>query len=294
MDPTGKNVIITGGSSGIGKATAHLLSAKGANVFIVARDQEKLDRALETIRAAGSNPGQRYGAFSADITRYAEVEATVAAIVELGYPPDLLISSAGIVHPGYFEELPLAAFRAQMDVNYFGTLHAVKAVLPHMVARGRGHIVNISSIGGAIGAFGYTAYGASKFAVCGFSEALRAELKPRGIGVSLVLPFDTETPQLEQERETRPLETEVAAGIVKPRGLSRPSHFVAYWMIKLLSGGGQPMSAEQVAVALLRGIRRDRYLIVPDLTMKAAYYLRGLIIPLVNWASDQLVTLAGE
>lgn len=294
MEVEGKHVIITGGSSGIGKTTAKLLSREGANVYIVARDRGKLDQALQEIKAEGCNPDRQYGAFSADVTRYEEIEATVATIAEAAGAPDILINSAGIVRPGYVEELPLSAFRAQMDTNYFGTLHAVKAVLPHMMVQGSGHIVNVSSIGGAIGAFGYTAYGASKFAVCGFSEALRAELKPHNIGVSLALPFDTETPQLREERKTRPLETEVTAGVANPGKLSRPSEYIAYWWIKLLSGNGKPMSAEQVAEALLRGIRKGHYLIVPDPAMKVAYYLRGLLIPTMNWASDQLIPLAKE
>ncbi|MGD2143146.1 MAG: SDR family oxidoreductase [Anaerolineae bacterium] len=293
MELKGKNVLITGGSSGIGKAAAKLLSGEAANVFILARDQGKLDRALEEIRAEGRSPDQQYGAFSADVTSYEEVEDAIAAIVETGGPPDVLINSVGMVYPGYFEELPLSTFREQMDVNFFGTLHTVKAVLPHMMAQGGGHIVNISSLGGAIGAFGYTAYGASKFAVCGFTEALRAELKPHNIGVSLVLPFDTDTPQLWGEKKIQPLETKILTGSVKPEKPSRPSEFIAYWVVvKLLLSGGEPMSPEQVAAAILRGIRRGHYVVVPDLVQRMGYYLRGLIIPLANWAQDQLVPLA--
>lgn len=292
MDFKGKNVIITGGSSGIGKATAKLLSREGANVYVVARNQERLNQALQEIKAEQASPDQRFGSFSADVRNYDEIEAVIAAIDQAGGPPDILINSAGIARPGYFEELPLSTFRDQMDTNFLGTLHTVKAVLPHMMAQGSGHIVNISSIAGAIGVFGYTAYGASKFAVCGFSEALRTELKPHNIAVSLVLPFDTETPQLREDRKLRPMETEVAVGAVKPEKLSRPSEFLAYWFLKLFVGSGEPMSAEQTAAGLLRGIRRGRYLIIPDFALKMGYYLRGLIIPLTNWAHDQLIPLA--
>ncbi len=292
MDFREKNVIITGGSSGIGKATAKLLSGEGANVFIIARDQKKLEQVLQEIKAKGINPDQRFGAFSADVGNYQEIEAAVAAIEQDGGPPDILINSAGIARPGYFEELPLATFRDQMDTNYFGTLHTVKAVLPYMMTQGSGHIANISSMGGAIGVFGYTAYGASKFAVCGLSEALRTELKPHNIGVSLVLPPDTETPQLREEKKLQPLELKMVNGTVKPEKLGQPSEFIGYWIIKLLTSSGEPMTPEQVATILLRGMRRGRYLIVPDFLMKVGYYLRGFIIPLMNWAQDQLVPLA--
>jgi 3-dehydrosphinganine reductase len=293
MDFRGKNVVITGGSSGIGKATARLLSGEGANVFIMARDEAKLDRALQGIKAEGSNPDHQCVALCADVSSHEEVEAAIAAIVETGGAPDILINCAGMVYPGYFEELPLSTFREQMDVNYFGTLHTVKAVLPHMMAQGKGHIVNVSSIGGVVGAFGYTAYAASKFAVHGFTEALRAEMKPLGIAVSLVLPADTDTPQLRQEREIQPLGLKMISAAVKPKEFEQPSEFIAYWLTRwLLTDNGEPMSPDRVAEAILEGIRRGRFLIIPDATLRIAFCLRGFFIPLGNWAQDQLAAVA--
>lgn len=289
----GKNAIVTGGSSGIGKAIAKLLASNGANVFILARDQEKLDEARREIEAAGTDPQQRFGAYSADVTTYEEVTATVAAAVRAGGSPDILINSAGIVCPGYFEQLPLSTFRDQMDVNYSGTLHAVRAALPYMMDQGSGHIVNISSMGGVVGGFGYTAYAASKFAVFGFTEALRAEMKPHGISVSLALPPDTDTPQLQQERELQPLELKMITGAVKPKRFKRPSELMAYWLTRwLLTDDGDPMSPDRVAAAVVRSIRRGDFLIFPDTKLKLAYHLRGFVIPLGNWAQDQLVTAA--
>jgi 3-dehydrosphinganine reductase len=293
MDFKGKNVIITGGSSGIGKATAKLFSREGANVFIVARDQGKLDQALQEAEAEGSNPDHHCGAFCADVASYEQVEAAIATIVETGGAPDILINCAGMVYPGYFEELPLSTFREQMDVNYFGTLHTVKAVLPSMLARGNCHIVNVSSAGGVSAQFGYTAYAASKFAVCGFTEALRAEMKPHGIRVSLVLPADTDTPQLREERKVQPLELKMITGGVKPEKLDRPSEFIAYSLAQwLATDNGQPMSPDRVAAAIVRGIRKGHYLIVPDATLRIAYPLRGFMIPLWNWVQDKLVGVA--
>jgi len=292
MDFTNKNVIITGGSSGIGKATAKLFARGGSNVFIVARNRERLDEALAEITAEQTNTDQRFEAFSTDVTRYEDVEATITAVAESSDNALILINSAGIVRPGYFEELALADFQAQMDVNYLGTLHAVKAVVPHMKARGSGHIVNISSIAGVIGLFGYTAYSASKFAVIGFSAALRTELKPHNIRVSVVVPNDTDTPQLQEERELQCLETKVCEGMVKPKKLSRPSEYAAYWLVKLINDGGQPLDPEQVAQAIVKGVGRGSYLIVPDPLFGIAYRLRGFIVPLANWAFDRLVPAA--
>ena len=289
----GKNVIITGGSSGIGRATAKLLSGEGANVFVIARDQRKLAWALEDMKAKERNPDQQNGAFSADVTEYQKIEDAVAAIEEVSGACDILINCAGIVYPGYFEELPLSTFREQMNVNYFGTLHAVRAVVPRMMTRRDGHIVNVASMGGVVGGFGYTAYAASKFAVFGFTEALRAEMKPHGIRVSLVLPPDTDTPQLRQERELQPLELKMITGAVKPKAFERLSERIAYWLTRwLLTDNGKPMSPDRVAAAIVRGIRRGGFLIFPDAKLRLAYRLRGFVIPLGNWAQDQLAAVA--
>lgn len=287
-----KSAIITGGSSGIGRAIARLLASNGANVFIVARDQERLSGALREIEGANITTEQRFGAFRGDVTSFEELTTAVKAIVEAGGPPDILINSAGVVWPGYFEELPLCTFRDQMDVNYFGTLHAIRAVLPYMMEQGQGHIVNISSVAGAIGVFGYTGYAASKFAVRGFSEALRIELKPHNIRVSVVIPEDTDTPQLRGERELQPLETRMTEGMVRPEKLDAPGDALAYWFLKLFVGGGDDMTAEQVAEAVLKGIHRQRFLIAPDPLFGLAYTWRGLLIPVANRAFDRLVRLA--
>jgi 3-dehydrosphinganine reductase len=140
-----------------------------------------------------------------------------------------------------------------MDINYFGTVHTVRAALPGMIERGSGHVVNISSVAGFLGVFGYAAYGASKFAVAGFTEILRAEMKPLGIRVSIVFPADTDTPQLAYERRFRPPET---------------------WGISDL---GTVASPESVAAAIVRGVSRGQYAIIPDVMDGALYRLAHLL-----------------
>ena len=129
----------------------------------------------------------------------------------------MLVTSAGSSHPGYFEQLDDAVFREQMDVDYFGTLHAVRAVVPSMIERGRGHLVTISSTAGLIGVFGYSAYGPAKYAVRGLAETLRPELAPHGIVVACVYPPDTRTPGFDAENELKPAETERISAAIKPR-----------------------------------------------------------------------------
>ncbi|MCD6555378.1 MAG: SDR family oxidoreductase [Anaerolineae bacterium] len=268
MNFAGKNAVITGGSSGIGKATARLLARYGANVFIIARGQKRLDAALDEIAAERNRADQVCRAFSADVAQYEQIKAVGDAIVESGYPPDILINSAGIARCNYFDELTLDDFRQTMDINFFGTVNTIKAVLPYMKERRSGHIVNISSMAGFLGVFGYTAYGASKFAVRGFSDVLRCELKPYGIHVSVVFPPDTDTPQLWAENETKPLETKMISGTVKP------------------------MSAEAVALAILRGVRRRRHLIFPGWESGFYYHLHNVLGPVFTWYFDAAVARA--
>jgi len=265
MDFRGANVIVTGGSSGIGKATAKLLAHYGASVFIIARDRGKLEQTVQEIEAERVSPDQQFGAFSADVRSYEEIEAAVAAIVEAGGLPHGLINSAGITCPGYFEDIPLDVCRNLMDVNYFGTLYAIRAVLPFLKERGGGFIANVCSGAGIVSYFGYSAYGASKFAVRGLSDALRDEFKPQSISVSVVFPPDTETPQYYFEQKLLPPETKAISGTVKP------------------------MSAEQVARDILQGVRRRKYLIMPGAKSQLMLRFFSIFGSLANWAKDHVV-----
>lgn len=248
-----KVALVTGGSSGIGLATARLLAQHGMHVWLTARREELLAKALEEVRSVQQNPDQHCGVVAADLSDWEQAQAVVAKVqAEVGLP-DLLINSAGVTHPGYFEEIPLEIFRQMMDINYFGTLHMIKALLPGMLARRSGYLVNISSTAGYIGVFGYAAYGASKYAVTGLSEVLRAEMKLKGIGVSVVFPPDTNTPQLAYEETIKPAET------------------------KAISGNVKLLSADAVASDIVSGVKRGRFRIVPGFDNKILFALSGLL-----------------
>ncbi len=249
----GQIVLITGGSSGIGRATARLLAEQGAAVWLMARREEALEETLAELRPLCAS--QECGILPADVSDPLQVAEAVEKLTTLAGCPDMVINSAGITRPGYSYEHSLDVYRRIMEVNYFGTLHVIQAVLPCMLERGSGHIVNISSLAGVIGVFGYAAYGASKYAVMGLSEVLRAELKPKGIRVSVVLPPDTDTPQLTWETPLKPPET------------------------KAISGNAKVLSPEQVAHDILRGVRRGRFLILPGFDSKAVYWLSRLLGP---------------
>jgi len=259
-----KLVLITGGSSGIGLALAHKVAAAGAHVWLFARRLEQLEQARLALR---EYPG-RANFVPVDVSNWSDVQEAISVVQREAGVPDLLISSAGVTHPGYVQDIPVEIFREMIEINYMGTVHVVKAVLPGMLKRRSGYIVNISSAAGFLGVFGYTAYGASKFAVRGFTEALRAELKPEGIGVSLAIPPDTDTPQLAYENRFKPHET------------------------KALAGNAGLLSAERVADEVLNGVRNGRYLILPGLETKVIYRLAGLVGGAVYPIMDYLIAAA--
>ena len=122
--------------------------------------------------------------------------------------------------------MPLENFEANLTNGYWSVVYPCRAAVPHMLARGSGHIVNVSSVAGYLGIYGYTGYSSAKFAVMGFTEALHFEMKPAGISVHVVCPPDTDTPALTFEHTLRPPETDVIAGNIKPippRRSRRPS-----------------------------------------------------------------------
>jgi 3-dehydrosphinganine reductase len=259
-----QHAIITGGSSGIGRAVATLLGKHGMHISLLARDPLRLEQTRSTI-AQHAHPDQHIATFSVDVAdRTAVEQATTAAVAQSG-PPALLIASAGMSHPGRFADLPAEVFERTMAVNYFGTLYAVRAVLPHMRKQHSGQIVLISSGAGLIGIYGYTAYSASKFALRGLAESLRMELRPFNIAVSIVYPPDTDTPQLTDENRLKPYAT------------------------RQITRRGGLMQAPAVAQAILQGIERRAFTITPGLEMTLLARLHSLLAPVLNWHFDRIV-----
>jgi 3-dehydrosphinganine reductase len=194
----GKNAVITGGSSGLGLAIAKKLAARGAIVTLIARNKEK----LETAKAEIIKTGGKAHVFSSDVSSVESITETFKKIVlEVG-PPDILINSAGILREGYFDKLSVETFREVIETNYFGVLNSIKAALPFIIKQ-KGRIVNISSVAGLMGVFGYTTYCSSKFALVGLTESLRYEMKPLGVGVHIVCPSEFVSPMTLDLNDTR-------------------------------------------------------------------------------------------
>lgn len=252
-DFNGKLVLITGGSSGIGLALAKKLSALGADIWILARRLEQLQAAKDEMEKARSNGDQKFGIISADVANLDELNGELEKFQQEVGVPHLLINSAGYAHPGTFEELAIDVFHQQMNVNYFGTVYVTRAVLPGMIERGSGYIVNVSSMAALFSIYGFTAYSASKFAVHGLTDGLRSEVKHLGIKVSHVIPPDTDTPGLAKENEIKP---EITKLVSETAGLASP---------------------EAVADSIIKGIKRERYLIMMGFENTLLYHLGNLL-----------------
>lgn len=176
-----KTLLITGASSGFGLALAQEALADGHRVVGTVRS-EQARAALEALA-----PGRALGRLL-DVTDFAAIEPLVAEIEKTVGPLDVLVNSAGYGHEGILEESPLAEMRRQFEVNVFGAVAMMKAVLPYMRQRRRGHILNITSMGGFITLPGIAYYCGSKFALEGISEVVGKEVEGFGIAVTAVAP----------------------------------------------------------------------------------------------------------
>jgi NAD(P)-dependent dehydrogenase (short-subunit alcohol dehydrogenase family) len=181
----GRVVVVTGGSRGLGLVMARQLVDEGARVVLLARDIEELERAREELEARGTGEVM---AIRCDVRRRADVRAAVDIVLDRWRSVDVLINNAGIIQVGPLEHMDHDDFENAMATHFWGPLHLILEVTPVMRHRRFGRIVNISSIGGRVAVPHLAPYSASKFALTGLSDAVRAELDPYGIRVTTVAP----------------------------------------------------------------------------------------------------------
>lgn len=180
----GTLAVVTGAARGIGRAVVEALLAEGVRVVAVDRDAE----GLAALVSALSAPGRTVVPATLDVADPAAFAATVDDVIRRHGPIDLLVNNAGIMSVGPFLELPPEVDARQLAVNVGGVLAGMRAVLPGMLARRSGHVVNVASVAGRLGTPHVAVYSATKHAVVGLSEAVRHELSDTGVGVSCVLP----------------------------------------------------------------------------------------------------------
>ena len=253
-----KTVVITGGSSGIGKAAAILCAKFGASVCILGRNESRIKAAVTEIQQHATKKDQKTTSFVLDVSDRAQVNKTVLEIMKQLGEINLLINSAGITWPGYFHTIPDTVWDSIMQIDYMGTVNMVRGFLPFFRQQKHGSIANISSACGYMGLFGYAAYCPAKFAIVGFSECLRQDLLADNISISVIYPPDTDTPQLHEENKIKPPETKALAGAIKV------------------------MPAEKVAMAMLKGVSKGKFTIVPG-GMNQFTYFMNRHLPSVVW-----------
>jgi short-subunit dehydrogenase len=248
MKWTGSVALISGASRGIGAELARQVVARGGRVGLLARTTAD----LEALRA---ELGAACAVATADITSSDQLETAVKTVeAELG-PIDIAVNNAGVGLYGTFLDTDVDDVERMMTTNYLGAVRLLKAVLPGMVERRRGHLVTIGSISGRIGSPFESAYSASKFALTGLTEALSVELAPLGIGVSLVNPGPVDTPFF----ETRGT----------PYDRKRPKQ----------------VPAAKVARTVIKAVEGNRLETFVDPMLRQAVVTKTLVPPLFRWGT---------
>lgn len=253
--------IITGASSGIGEATARLFAAQGYRVVLAARRLERLQALQTEIAAAG---GEAL-VVQTDVADYASIQALVDKTLQAYGQIDVLFNNAGFGRTKWLEELdPVEDIAAQIQVNLTGLIQATRAVLPHMIARRQGSIINMSSQAAFVGTPTYSVYAATKFGTRGFSDALRREVGVWGIRVSAIYPGG------------------VATEFAQHTGADRKT--------RIRTPDALMLSPQQVAGAVLAAARRPvRARILPGLARLALLF--AAVFPgITDWVQERIFT----
>jgi NAD(P)-dependent dehydrogenase (short-subunit alcohol dehydrogenase family) len=250
-----KVVIITGGARGLGLVMARRLAREGATLIICSRNSEQLRRAADEL---SKNFGARILPIACDVANEGQAEQLIATAIQEFGRIDVLINDAGTIQVGPYEEMDVVDYQKAMEVHFWGPLYLIRAVVPHMKRRGVGRIVNVSSIGGRVSVPHLVPYSASKFALVGLSEGLRAELAKDGILVTTVSPglMRTGSPR---------------NAIFKGQHKAEHAWFAIGDSLPLLS-----MSAEAAAKCIIEACRQGTAAVTLSLPAKAAHLFHGI------------------
>jgi hypothetical protein len=254
-------ILVTGASSGIGEATARFFGERGYRVVLAAR---RFDR-LEALSAAIRDRGGKALPVAADISKLEDIQNLVKTALDEFGQIDVLFNNAGFGRLAWLEKLdPVKDIDAQLKVNLLGVIQTTRAVLPHMIERRSGHIVNMASMAGLVATPTYSIYAAGKFAVRGFSEALRREVGVYGIHVSVIYP----------------------GGVKTEFG----GHTGAKLRTRATTPASLKLTPEQVASAVFDVVRRPRRTVVLPWVMTFAAWGNALFPGLVDWLIEKRFT----
>lgn len=247
-------VLITGAGGGFGSHLIQQCLAAGSTLILSDLRAEMLENA--TLSLSPTQKQRILQCLPADLSTRDGCEALHQAVQQT---PDIVINNAGLACFGRFDELPAAQWERLMQVNLLAPMRLTSLFVPQMIARGSGHIVNISSVAGWVGTPGLGAYAASKFGLRGFGESLSQELKPHGIRVTTVYPFFSKTPILESPQYG------------SLRGQNLPDSMIT--------------DPQKVIQEVIRGIEQDSVHVFPDATARRLHWVKRLapwLIPILN------------
>jgi short-subunit dehydrogenase len=267
---TAQTVVISGGSSGIGLDLAKAYAKQGANLVLMARNQQRLDTAVKDCQQVAGSASQTILAYSVDVADQTQLDACVANIKEQVNVPDILILSAGIVASEHFLEQSDQGFDDIYQINVLGSRAVARAFLPDMVNNGKGQLCFVGSLGGLISTYGYSAYSASKFAVVGMAGALRQELHASGVGVSVLCPPEVDTPMVANEAHN-----------ILPQ-------------TRFIKDVGGTLKVETVTQSALKGIQKNKFMIVPGVMAKVTYWQARCFPKTSAWVMQKLVNYASK
>ena len=240
-DPVDKLVLITGASGGFGRHMVRQFRAAGAKLWLT-------DLTEDALRGVVDDAGDRLVAsVAADLSTEAGCDTLVDSCAEQGVVPDILVNNAGIAFAGRLDHVPQDRWETLIQLNLVAPMRLSSRFLPDMVERGNGHIVNISSVAGWVGARGMSSYCASKFGLRGFGESLSADLEETGVNVTNVYPCFSQTPILDSPQYGYEEELGVPEYLI-----SEPSDVVA---------------------RMIAGVRKNKLHVFPDKYARSTYYL---------------------
>jgi 3-dehydrosphinganine reductase len=263
-DLNGKNVVVTGGSYGIGKEIARALLKEGANVFTIARNKEKLDASVEGLQK-DARPNRTAKGYAGDVGDWPVISKVIEQIASENGGIDAVINNAGIYIPDYFEKQDVEIFERTDRTNYLGSVFTTKAALPYLLKNKKSAVVFVSSAAGLKGIFGYASYSPTKAALLSLAEAVSQELKDKGLQVTVLCPPDTETPGHAEELKIRPKECDA------------------------LSESAGLMTSAEIADIFIAGFKKGKFMVIGGFDTKLLYRLNGISPRFVDFYFGRIV-----
>ena len=263
-DLNGKNVVVTGGSYGIGEEIARALLKEGANVFTIARNKEKLDASVEGLQK-DARPNRTIKGYAGDVGDWPVISKVIEQIASENGGIDAVINNAGIYIPDYFEKQDVEIFERTDRTNYLGSVFTTKAALPYLLKNKKSAVVFVSSAAGLKGIFGYASYSPTKAALLSLAEAVSQELKDKGLQVTVLCPPDTETPGHAEELKIRPKECDA------------------------LSESAGLMTSAEIAEIFIAGFKKGKFMVIGGFDTKLLYRLNGISPRFVDFYFGRIV-----